>query len=77
MILGQGFSLIAIGLVLGVPGAIVISRILQGLLYRVSPEDPTALMLTACTLALVGLLASLVPAVRATRADPLQMMRTE
>ena len=66
----QGMAMIGAGLALGTVGSLVATRLIAGLLYDVRPTDPATMVATALTLALVGAMAMLVPAVRATRADP-------
>jgi putative ABC transport system permease protein len=74
---GQGMRLAAIGLVLGSITAAGATRVLKSLLYNVSPSDPLSFVFTALLLALVCLLASYIPARRATRVDPLIALRWE
>ena len=73
----RGAAMIGTGILLGVLGAAALTRVLSALLYGLSPID--ALSWTAATLALAcaGILASLVPALRASRADPLIAIRVE
>ena len=59
-----------IGLVVGLVGALSLSRIMRGLLYGISPTDPLAFTGISIVLLAVALLACLVPARRATRVDP-------
>jgi putative ABC transport system permease protein len=73
----EGMRLIVIGVVLGLAGAAGVTRLLAAMLYGVSPLDPMTWALTTLTLIGVGLLASLIPAARATRVDPLLAIRTE
>jgi predicted permease len=77
LVLGQGLSLAGIGVLLGVVGALAVTRLLASLLFGVSATDPATF--SAITLLLLGVaaLASLVPARRATRADPMEAMRAE
>jgi putative ABC transport system permease protein len=73
----RGAAMIGTGILLGALGAAALTRVLGALLYGLSPID--ALSWTAATLALAcaGILASLVPALRASRADPLIAIRVE
>ena len=67
----------SLGVALGLAGGAAVTRLLGTLLYGVSPLDATTWALAVLLLAAVGLLASLLPAVRATRIDPLVAMRAE
>jgi putative ABC transport system permease protein len=73
----EGAGLIGIGIALGLGGSIAATRLLSSMLYGVSPLDRTTFAATTVGLAIVGLLATLVPAFRATRADPLMAIRSD
>ena len=77
MILGQGGKLIAIGLGLGIVGAIALGRVLSSQLERVGSFDATVLVLTVVGLGGAALLASWLPARRASRVDPMTALRSE
>jgi putative ABC transport system permease protein len=77
LVLGQGLRLVAIGIALGSLGALAATRVLSSLLYGVSAADPLAFALGALVLLGVALLANLVPALRASRVDPLVALRHE
>jgi predicted permease len=77
MILGEGGSLLGVGLVLGAVGALLASTLLRGLLFGVAPHDPTTLVGVAGLLALVGVAACWLPAARAARVDPAIALRSE
>lgn len=77
LVLGQGFRLAALGLVLGLAGAFAASRVLAALLYETPATDTASYALAAVALAATALLASVVPAHRATRVDPLTALRAE
>jgi putative ABC transport system permease protein len=76
-VLRQGFGLTLIGTSLGLVGALAAGRLLRGLLYQVTATDPAILTAVVLLLAAVALAASLVPAWRATRIDPMQALRSE
>ena len=77
MIVKRGMLLAAIGVGAGTVGAIAATRLLQGMLYGVSPTDPLTLVAVVVVLAVVALLASLVPARRAMKVDPMTALRYE
>jgi ABC-type antimicrobial peptide transport system permease subunit len=77
MILKDGARLVGLGLALGLVGALALSGLLGAQLYGVDPRDPEVLIVVSAVLLGVGLLASLVPAWRATRVDPVVAMRAQ
>jgi putative ABC transport system permease protein len=76
-VLGQGMTLVGIGILVGLGGAVSLSHVLQGLLFGVSPNDPIMLSGAALLLAAVALLACWLPARRAARVEPLVALRYE
>jgi putative ABC transport system permease protein len=72
---GEALALAAAGIALGTAGALALTRVLQNQLYAVSPTDPTTFALAGLGLAVVAVLASGVPAFRATRVDPAHVLR--
>ena len=76
-VLARGLALTATGLVLGLTFAVLSGRALAALLYGVSAQDITTLLMVAVVLIAVALLASWVPARRATRIDPVAALRVE
>ena len=74
-ILAQGGWLVAIGSVLGLAGGAALTRWIRGLLFQVSPADPLTLATATLGLAAVALIATLIPARRATRVNPLIALR--
>ncbi len=76
-VLGHGLRLAAVGMAAGLAGAIAISRLLASLLFGTSPTDIATYTGAAALLALVAIAASLVPALRASRVDPLTALRDE
>ena len=77
MVLGQGIRLTAPGVVLGLVAALGSARLLDSLLFEVSPLDPWTYALVAAVLGVVALGAAWLPARRATRVDPLVSIRGE
>ena len=77
LILGHGLRLTAVGLAAGLAGAFALGRVLQTLLYEVEPTDPRTYGAVALVLVVAALAASVVPALRAMRVDPLTALRTE
>jgi putative ABC transport system permease protein len=77
MVVGQSARVVALGSVIGVALALALGRGLSIFLFGVSPFDPTTLTLVPLSLALAALLASYVPARRASRVDPLRALRAE
>lgn len=73
----EGLRLIAIGVVIGLAGSVAATRLLSAMLYGVSPLDRATWAATTGTLVIIGLLATILPALRATRADPLLAIRTD
>jgi len=73
----HGLTLALIGLVAGLLAALVLTRLMKALLFEVSPNDPGTLAGVAALITLVAAAASLVPAVRATRVDPIVALRDE
>ena len=65
------------GLALGLTGAIVLGRYLKTLLFEIKPADPVTLAGVSTLLLAVALAAALIPAVRATRVDPMVVLRYE
>ena len=76
-VLRRALVLMAIGVVIGTAGALVLTRVMAGLLYEVRPTDGATFAGAALPLAALAVAASLVPAWRATRVDPLVALRTE
>jgi predicted permease len=69
--------LVAVGLALGAGGALLLTRVLEGLLYGVSPGDPATLAAVAVTLAMTAVAASIGPAWHAAAVDPIHALRAE
>jgi predicted permease len=77
MVLREVGAMVAAGVLLGLPLAVALSRIVQAQLYGLSPHDPLALAGAVGALTAVALVAGLLPARRATRVDPMLALRSE
>ena len=77
MVVGSGLRLALAGVAVGLAGALAGTRVLASLVYRVSTTDPLTLASTAAVLVISALLASWIPARRATRVDPAVSLRAE
>ena len=77
MVLRETFRLVAMGFVIGVPVAFAGSRLIANRLFGIAPADPVTFAGAAAALATVAVLATIVPAVRASRIDPLVALRWE
>ncbi|MFI5372474.1 MAG: ABC transporter permease [Candidatus Eisenbacteria bacterium] len=77
LIIGGGMRLTLAGVVIGSAGAVLAARTLGGLLYGVTPTDPLTFAAVAGLLSLVALVAIYFPARRATRVDPMTVLRAE
>jgi predicted permease len=75
MILGEGGVLLAVGLVLGLAGALGAGRLIDGLLFGVQPHDPFTFVVVALVMLAIGIAACWIPAARAARIDPAITMR--
>jgi ABC-type antimicrobial peptide transport system permease subunit len=76
-ILRQGLQLTGIGLAVGLAAAFGLTRLLQTQLFNVEPTDPATMASVSAFIGLVALVACYVPAVRATRVDPMVVLRDE
>ena len=77
LLMQGGLGLVLLGGVIGVALAAVLSRGLYGLLYGVPAADPATFLLVPLALFAVALVATLVPALRASRVDPARVMRSD
>ena len=77
LVVGQGVRLTLVGVLLGLAGALLLTRVLSGLLFGVSATDPLTLVCVPLLLSLVALFACYVPARRAAKVDPLVALRYE
>ncbi len=77
MVLGETTGLVLLAIAAGLGGAWAVTRYIRSMLYGVSALDPTTFALTSALLAVVVLIASLGPARRAVRVDPMTALRDE
>jgi putative ABC transport system permease protein len=75
LVLSHGLALAAAGVAIGLAGALALTRVMSSLLYRVSSSDPETFLWSALVFTLVALLASYIPARRATNLDPTEALR--
>lgn len=77
LVLGEGALLAALGVALGIGGAILLTRWIASLLYEVSPTDPVVLVSLPLMLGAIALAACYIPARRAAKSDPLAVLRAD
>jgi putative ABC transport system permease protein len=77
LVVNGGMGLTAIGVAGGVAGALALTRFLSNLLYGVKPTDPLTFIVVSLIQTGVALLACYIPALRATKADPIVALRCE
>ena len=77
LVLRRGILLTALGIVIGVAGAMALSRYLRGMLFELTPLDPTTYLIVTLLFAAVALVAAYLPTRRATRIDPAVALRSQ
>jgi predicted permease len=77
LVMTEGGGLVASGLIVGLPAAFLGARLIQSQLYGVAPSDPHVFILVAAVLGTVACAAMLVPAIRASKVDPVSTLRAE
>ena len=77
MILSEGGTLVGLGLLIGVGGSLMLTRLMQGLLFGVAARDPLTLGSVALLMAAIGVAACWIPAARAARIDPGVALRAQ
>jgi ABC-type antimicrobial peptide transport system permease subunit len=76
MVVRETLVLVITGIVVGLPLALISGRLVRTLLFGVTPADPVALVMIACMLLGIGLLAAYLPGRRASRVHPMDALRT-
>jgi len=77
LVLQEALVMVAIGIVIGLPAALGATRLVSSRLFGLSPNDPLTVAASALVLAAVAVLASFIPARRATKVDPMVALRYE
>jgi ABC-type antimicrobial peptide transport system permease subunit len=77
LVMSRGLRLTAAGIVIGIAAAVMLTRLMADLLYKVSPRDPIAFGIAFIILIVVAFIACFVPAWRATRIDPVQALHEQ
>jgi len=77
LLVGHGMRLTGIGVILGLAGALALTRVLKSLLFEIKPFDPVTFLMVTAVLAGVALLACWIPARRAAKVDPIGALRYE
>jgi predicted permease len=77
MVLNEGLKLVLIGIVVGIPVALLASRVFSSMLFGLSPADPLSMLTVIAVLGSIATLAGLIPARRATKVDPIVALRYE
>jgi predicted permease len=77
LVLGEGFRVVLLGCLLGIATTLALGRMLASLLFEVTPRDPSAALAASAVLIVAGVAASLVPALRAGRVDPSEVLRQD
>jgi ABC-type antimicrobial peptide transport system permease subunit len=75
--LGNGLRIVIFGVAAGIALAVVAGRLVAALLYGISPSDPLVLVTVSLSLLLVAAMATLIPAWRASRVDPIIALRAD
>lgn len=77
MVLRQSLWMVLLGLAIGIPAALALTRFVQSKLYGIQPTDPASFVAAAILITMVGAVAAWIPARRAARVDPIQALRNE
>jgi ABC-type antimicrobial peptide transport system permease subunit len=76
LVISKGMRMIAVGVVIGTVAALASTRLLGYLLYQISPRDPVSFLTALAVMLMAGLVASVLPAWRATHTDPLKALKS-
>jgi len=77
MTVKQAIKLVGLGLVIGLPSAFILTRVMSTLLFGISATDPITFLGISLAVLAVALLASYIPALRATKVDPMIALRAQ
>jgi len=77
MTVKQGLKLVGLGLVIGLPSAFILTGVMSSLLFAISATDPITFLSISLVVLAVALLASYIPALRATKVDPMIALRAQ
>lgn len=77
LVIRRGVLYAAVGIVSGILAALFLTRLMEGLLFGVTPRDPATFIAVTLILLAIAVVASLIPAMRAARVDPLEALRSE
>jgi len=77
LVVGEGLGLVTLGAALGLAGALIVTRVLQSMLFDLTPSDPATYVSIVALLGVAAIVASWIPARRASRVDPVVALRSE
>jgi ABC-type antimicrobial peptide transport system permease subunit len=77
MVIRQAMSLTLVGVIIGLAGAALLMQVLRGMLFGVAPLDPTTFVIAPVLMLVAALIASYIPAHRASSLDPIKVLRSE
>jgi ABC-type antimicrobial peptide transport system permease subunit len=77
LVMRQSLGLVVIGIIVGVPAALLAARYVSTFLFGLSPTDPVTIIVSTCVLLSVAVMAGYLPARRASRIDPMLALRYE
>jgi putative ABC transport system permease protein len=77
LVIGEGIGMVGVGAVIGLVGALASTRVLRTFLFDLTPSDPTTYVAVVVVLGAAAILASWIPARRASRVDPVVALRAE